>query len=392
MRYFNRYTPDNLLVTNRMANMLSAVAEYKGKQALYTKQMPEQLEVLRQAAVVQSTESSNRIEQVTAAPGRLLELMKDKSAPRDRSEQEIVGYRKALDMLHASHPQIEPTENVVKQLHGMLFWYDGYVGGKYKITDNEIRRKDGINSDEVVFRPTPAYMTTIEMDRLHQDLKAQWQTNFNKLLLTASYVLDLLCIHPFSDGNGRVARLMSLLLLYRGGHQVGAYISLEKIIEQSKEQYYETLNKSSQGWHQNQHDLMPWAEYFIGVVLLTACLRFEVNLTVAQEMPSKSEAVINSIRRLPKYFKFIDLQRMCPHVSDATIKATLASLKKKRLVKCAKRGRDATWEKATSKFWNETMPEDESNLFWGRFDSEPFWSEDGTAPFWKSRTVETESK
>jgi Fic family protein len=240
------------------------------------------------------------------------------------------------------------------------------------VSDNVIRRKDGVNTEAIVFNPTPAYMTAIEMERLHQDLKEQWHaTTFNKLLLIASYVLDLLCIHPFSDGNGRIARLMSLLLLYRCGHQVGAYISLEKIIEQSKEQYYDTLSKSSQGWHENQHDLMPWAEYFIGVVLLTACMRFESNLKSAQETPSKGAAVINSMRRLPKFFKFVDLQRMCPHVSDATIKATLTALKKKRLVKCARRGRDATWEKATTKFWNDNMPEDESNLLWGRFDSDP---------------------
>ncbi len=387
MRFFERFNLDTLPLNHRLLNGLKAVSEYKGKQALFKKQAPEKLEVLRQTAIVQSTESSNRIEQVTAEPGRLVDLMKEKTTPKNRSEQEIVGYRKALDRIHANHQHIPVNASTALLFHRDLFWYDELKAGKYKASNNSIVRKDG-TTEEIIFEPVLPHMVPVEMDRLNQKYDEMKDLGWDPLMLIASYILDFLCIHPFRDGNGRVGRLLTLLLLYKHGFEVGAYISLEKIVEETKDSYYDTLNISSQGWHQNNHDALHWIEYFINVMILMAYKKFEMNLDSLEGTGTKGESVIEALYRLPKYFKFSDIERMCPHVSSATIKLTLDSLKKRRLVKCAKRGRDATWEKARTKFWVKDMPEDESSLFWGRFETDPFWSKDPTKKFYGRRRNE----
>lgn len=365
MRFFERVDPGSLQLANRLVNSLSLVSEYKGKQNLFKEQSPEKLEVLRQAAIVQSTESSNRIEQVTASPARIIELMSDKTTPKNRSEQEIVGYRKVLQLIHENYQHIPIAENTIKQFHRDLFWYNDYQGGKYKVSDNTIIRREG-GIETVVFQPTPTYLLEPQLSKLHQDYnRLSREGDFHPLLLTASYVLDFLCIHPFSDGNGRIGRLMTLLLLYQHGYEVGAYISLERIIEETKESYYETLNLSSRNWHENKHDPMPWIEYFVGVLMLKAYREFEERVGSFEQTKTKGESVVLALHALPKAFKFSDVKRLCPHVSDATIKSQLTLLKKQRLVKCSKQGRDALWEKTATKFWDESIPAPDSSELLG---------------------------
>lgn len=379
MRFFSRQKPEDFSVSSRLLQMVSAVSEYKGKQALFANQNPEQLDVLRQAAIVQSTESSSRIEQVTAAPARLVLLMEEKTTPKNRSEQEIVGYRNVLNLIHSNKTNIPVRAATILQFHRDLFWYTN-AGGKYKFSSNEIVRTDANGVSEVIFVPVPAHMVPMEMQTLDEEFQRLTASgDYDPLMLAASYVFDFLCIHPFKDGNGRISRLITNLLLYHAGHEVPGYISLEKVVEETKESYYDALNRSSQGWHDNTHDLLPWIEYFIGVVLLKAYRRFESNVTFLQKgSASKSDAVVTAIKYLPEQFKVSDIKRACPHVSQSTIRDVLKKLKNERKVKCIRKGADAMWEKtkASKRFW---APEDEQEtdegqlLFWGSTDGRPFW-------------------
>ncbi len=348
VRYFTRYSFDSLPVTHRLMNLLSQVHEFKGKQDLFKNQGREMLEALRQTAIIQSTESSNRIEGITAPSDRIIKLAQDKTTPRNRSEQEIFGYRSVLDTIHANYVHIAVKESTLLQFHRDLYAFAGGQGGKYKPVQNYISREEPGGTKAIIFTPpAPGLMTETAMQDLHRDFDRLWdEGNIDKLLLIAGYVFDFLCIHPFLDGNGRIARLATLLLLYKADYEVGRYISLEKIIENSKEQYYETLNYGSQDWHENKHDLMPWFEYFIGVVLTQAyeSLESRVNI-VTTTRGAKTDLVVNMIRKLPKRFKLADVQSACPGVSLPTIKRTLEALKEKKEIRCLGKGRDATWER-----------------------------------------------
>ncbi len=252
---------DRQPISQGLLQSVRLVGEYRGKQALFKQQSSQVLEALRENAVIQSTQSSNRIEGVVAPLERIRELVAHRTTPANRSEQEIAGYREVLSTIH-SHPEdIRLTPNVVLQLHRDLFQFAPGGGGHWKSTDNDIteRRPDGISV--VRFKPVPAHLTADAMDRLHTEFSAMLDAGtVEPLLLVPAYVLDFLCIHPFADGNGRMARLLSLLLLYQAGYEVGRYISLETAIEDTKEGYYDALQASSQNWHEGQHSLIPWWE------------------------------------------------------------------------------------------------------------------------------------
>ncbi len=244
--------PHGLLRTVRL------ISEYKGKQDLFRKQSPQLLETLRQAAVIQSTESSNRIEGVTAPLERIRELVAKKTAPRNRSEQEIAGYRDVLDTVHANHAGMGFTPNVVLQLHRDLFRFTPNPGGTWKQTDNDITETLSDGTVQLRFKPVPAHLTPEAMRLLHERFDELWASGEGEpLLLIPAYVLDFLCIHPFCDGNGRMARLLTLLLLYKAGYDVGRYISLEMIVERTRESYYDALHRSDQGWQEGRHELTP---------------------------------------------------------------------------------------------------------------------------------------
>src|SRR5713226_1207689 len=335
-------------INQGLVQSVRLVGEYRGKQALFKQQSPEVLEVLRANAVIQSTESSNRIEGVVAPLERIRDLVAHRATPANRSEQEIAGYREVLNTIH-SHPEdVRLTPNVVLQLHRDLFQFAPGGGGRWKSTDNDImeRRPDG--TSVVRFKPLPAHLTAGAMDRLHTEFSATLDTGtVEPLLLIPAYVLDFLCIHPFADGNGRMARLLSLLLLYQAGYEVGRYISLEGVIEQTKEGYYDSLYASSQGWHEAQHSLVPWWEYFVGVMLVKAYRDFEdrVGVTSARR-GAKRNMIRDAVHRLPNRFRYADLERALPAVSRPTIARALRELRAEGAIRCLKPGRDATWEKA----------------------------------------------
>ncbi|MBX9772424.1 MAG: Fic family protein [Candidatus Obscuribacterales bacterium] len=350
MRYFHKNPPAALLLPAHLLQTFRILGEYKGKQHLYQEQSPQTLNRLREVAIIQSTESSNRIEGIIAPHARIEQLLKGKTAPQNRSEQEIVAYRNVLDSIHTNHPYIAINSSTLLQFHRDLYQFQPGYGGKWKVNNNAIEETRADGSKFVRWNPTPAHLTDIAMQDLHADyMRFRENANIDPLILIASYVLDFLCIHPFSDGNGRIARLVTLLLLYKEGYEVGKYISLEQIIEQTKDSYYDTLYRSSQGWHEAQHDLMPWMEYFVGVVLLSAYQEFESRVgIITRTRGSKTESVQSAIKRLPVRFKISDLQRACPGVSLPTIRLTLDRLRKDKFIKCIKVGKDAIWEKSKS--------------------------------------------
>ncbi len=276
MYYFNLDRITAQIIPQGLLQIMMVLAEYKGKQDLFKQQAPQRLETLKQVAIVQSTESSNRIEGITAPSERVLELVQEKSTPDTRSEREIAGYRDVLATIHENHANIPFTSGVVLQFHRDLYRYQANLGGRWKSTDNEIIATLPDGTRVVKFRALPAYCTPTAMDELHRGFNMAWDSGeVERLLLISTYILDFLCIHPFADGNGRISRLLTLLLLYKAGYEVGQYISLEKIVEQTKQSYYDTLSRCSQGWLSGQHELLPWWDYFLGIMLLTAYREFE---------------------------------------------------------------------------------------------------------------------
>lgn len=228
MKSFEQGFIESQQITQNLLRTIRLIGEYKGKQELFKEQSPQVLETLRLAAIIQSTESSNRIEGITAPLERIKELVAEKTTPRDRSEQEIAGYRDVLTTIHTSYAHIPFTPGVVLQLHRDLYQFAVVEGGRWKSVDNEISEIHPDGTVRVRFQPVPAYATPTAMESLHERFNSEWQLDeIEPLLLIPSYVLDFLCIHPFSDSNGRMARLLTLLLLYKAGYEVGRFISLE---------------------------------------------------------------------------------------------------------------------------------------------------------------------
>jgi len=334
-------------ITQNLLRTIRLIGEYKGKQELYKEQSPQMLEALRQTAIIQSIESSNRIEGVTAPLQRIKDLVAQKTTPRNRSEQEIAGYRDALNTVHANYANMPSTTGVVRQLHRDISQFAPEKGGRWKRSDNLIMETLPDGTRNVRFAPVPAVQTPDTMEQLHDKFTNQLQAGeVEPLLLISTYVLDFLCIHPFKDGNGRTARLLTLLLLYKTGFEVGRFISLEKIVENTKESYYEALHESSQGWHEQQHSPLPWWEYFLGVMLLGAYREFEARVgLITTARGAKRDMVVEAVARLPALFHYADVERACPGVSRPTINRVLRKLREQEVIRCIKSGRDATWEK-----------------------------------------------
>lgn len=347
MKSFNPGFLEKQPITQNLLQTIRGIAEYKGKQDLYKEQSPQVLETLRQAAIIQSTESSNRLEGITAPLERIKELVAKKTTPKNRSEQEIAGYRDVLNTIHANYADIPFTTGVVLQFHRDLYQFLPGEGGKWKPVDNEITETNANGTKIVRFKPVPAHQTQDAMEELHKRFDNLWQSGeIEPLLLIPTYVLDFLCIHPFLDGNGRMARLLTLLLLYKAGYEVGRYISLDQMVEHTKESYYDTLYQSSQGWHETQHPILPWWEYFLGVMLLGVYKEFERRVgMITTTRGAKREMILDTVSRLPQRFQIGDIERACLGVSRPTINRALRELREQGKIICVKSGRDAIWEK-----------------------------------------------
>jgi len=336
---------EKLSFSSEQATALKRIGEYRGKQALFSRQTPEILESLQQVAIVESSESSNRLEGVTAPHERIQALVQKSTAPKNRSEREIAGYRDALALIHESAQYMDLTINVILQCHSMVYRYMPEDGGRWKVVNNEIieKKPDG-SIKRIRFKPISAAQTSPAMEALVTNYKeAINQHNKEPLVVIPLTILDFLCIHPFRDGNGRVARLLTLLLLYHFDYQVGRYISLERIFEQSKETYYETLEESSQGWHQGKHDTFPWMNYFWGV-LIRAYQEFEERVgKIRTGRGSKTALVRMAVGRRIGPFAISDIGYDCPGVSRDMIRIVLRQLRDEGVIVLQGKGRGAKW-------------------------------------------------
>ena len=347
----NSLTPtylDALTFSGEQASVMRALGEYRGKQQLYRRQRPELLEALLTVAKIESTDASNKLEGITAPEARLEALVREHDAPRNRYEQEIAGYRDALELIHQSRTDMPVTVNVIQQLHQRIYSYLSEQGGDWKATDNEIveRGPDG-NIIRIRFATVSAVATPQAMRSLVQRYESATNENREPLLVIPLLIIDFLCMHPFRDGNGRVARLLTLLALYHADYDVGRFISLERIIQDSHKSYYETLEASSQGWHDGEHDVVPWLEYFWGV-LLRAYKAFEDRVgNLSQPGSSKSQRVREAVERKIRPFRIVDIERECPDVSRETIRLVLRAMKKEGIIEPRGRGRGARWRKPT---------------------------------------------
>jgi Fic family protein len=334
-------------ITQSLLQTIRAIGEYKGRERLYEQQSPQVLNALKQEAVIESTESSNRLEGITAPHERVVELTERRASPRDRPEQEIAGYRDVLATIHANYTAMRLNVGLVRQLHRDLFRYTTVRGGEWKVTNNQIteRRSDG--TIVVRFDPVPAHLTPEAMEGLHDGFSSAWEEGrVEPLLVLGAYVLDLLCIHPFLDGNGRLSRLVTLLLLYQAGYGVGRFISLERAVEQTRDGYYDALARSSRGWHEGRHSLAPWWEYLLGVVVLTAYKEFEARAgMITSGRGAQSKLVLQAVERVSSPFRLRDIERLAPGVSRPTINRVLQSLRREGRIRLLARGRDASWER-----------------------------------------------
>lgn len=338
----------NMAWPNETLQLIGRIQEFKGKQELFKQQLPEILDALRDAAIIQSTESSNRLEGIVVEAKRLTSIVQKKIQPQTRSESEVAGYRDVLATIHSSAEYMQLKPGVILQLHRDLMKYAG-SGGRFKVNDNEITETLPDGTKRVRFTPVPAWRTPEAMDELFNAyLRERERGAINELILIATFILDFLCIHPFSDGNGRMARLLTLLMLYQCGYEVGRYISLEKVVEETKEQYYETLEQSSLSWHEGEHNLLPWINYFL-VMILKAYERFSERVGKVtdsrQRRGWKAQKVQEVIGHFIADFTVQDIQERCPGISRPTIQRILSTLSHDGAIECVEQGRNARWRK-----------------------------------------------
>lgn len=327
--------------------MLETLAEAKGRQHLYEHQSPQVLKSLREMALVESAESSNRIEGVTVERNRLRPLVLGNARPRDRPEEEIVGYRRALNWVHAKGAAIPLSLDTCLELHALAQGGTTGDAGVLKTRPNDIIQVNPDGRREVRFRPVAPELVQSALGEMflayHDGVD---QGRVTPLLAVAALVLDFSCIHPFRDGNGRVSRLLWLLALYHHGFSVGRYISLERVVEQTKEDYYETLQQSSEQWHEGCHDGQPWFSYTLST-MRSAYREFEERAQRARpKRGSKTDLVEAALHRVGQTFGIADIERECPSVGRDLIRRVMNRWRQEGKLEMLARGRDARWQKA----------------------------------------------
>ncbi len=335
MHTFEYTNNSSRLLTPEIVRLLSTLYEHKGRQQLFVEAKKDELLTLMEVAKIQSTKSSNRIEGIFTTDKRLEELVVKKTEPKNRNEQEISGYRDVLATIHESYDFISPTVNVIQQLHRDLYSYgpDGF-GGKFKSGNHRIAEEDTDGKQTVRFTPVSAFETGDAMRQMTEGFLDAWNGNKSeKLLLIPMFILDFLCIHPFDDGNGRMSRLLTLLLFYRAGFIVGKYISLEMLIEQTKKTYYEALRDSSTGWHDDENSYAPFVKYYLGI-LIKASNEFESRVEyLSKKKVPKTERVRLLIKDTVGKISKKEILEKCPDISTKTVERTLADLVKQGCIK-----------------------------------------------------------
>ena len=350
MSTLHLFAAQNISIPVSSSWYLSDLGEFRGKQELYTRQSPQRLKALREHALIESAVSSNRIEGVSVEPSRVRDvLVARRPLFRDRDEEEVRGYRDALAWIHQDVGNIVLTAETVKQLHAMT---RGQIwdAGQFKEKDGDIIERYSDGRERVRFRTVPAAETDAAVSQLLDDwrrcIEERWVP---PLIALAAFNLDFLCIHPFRDGNGRVSRLLWLLQSYQLGYEVGHYISLERLVEQNKERYYETLEQSSQGWHEGKHDPWPYINYVL-YILKAAYREFAERVgEVKAPRGAKREQVLSGIEQLAARvggaFTLSELEQTCPGVSRDMVRRVLRDQQTASIVECQGRGPAARWQK-----------------------------------------------
>ena len=330
MRQFEYKKEYAKLLSPDVVGMLTAIHEYRGEQNLFIEAKSDVLEQLLEIAKIQSTEASNRIEGISTTDERLKKIVRDKTMPKTRSEKEIAGYRDVLTTIHESHDYIPPSPSMILQLHRDLYKFSGKsIGGSFKNSDNIITEELANGTQRIRFQPVAAWETPEAMDNLCSVFnKAINDAEMDPLLVIPMFILDFLCIHPFNDGNGRMSRLLTLLLLYRAGYIVGKYISIEKLISDSKETYYEVLQDSSYGWHEGTNDYGSFVRYLLGVIVAAYrdfSSRVQLLTTSGLSKPDRIRELIEGhIGKITKS----EIMAMCPDISQVTVQRALTELLK----------------------------------------------------------------
>ena len=346
MREFNYLKLMELSLPVNIYHTIAKIHEYKGKQELYVKNYPDILDKMIDVAKIQSTKSSNAIEGIYTNDARLNELMNKKTEPGNRNEEEIAGYRHVLDIIHENYAYIEFNKNDILTLHNQLYSYS-YVNykGKFKTLDNTIMEVDELGNRKVRFQPVSSFETENYFDNMVGAYKKAVEANIPALILIPVLIHDFLCIHPFDDGNGRMSRLLTLLLLYKFGYFVGRYISIEMLIEESKESYYEELKRSSEKWHTGENDEIPFIRYMLGV-LLKAYEECDDRFNfIGNEKLTSPERVLSVIQRSLEPLSKKDIMILCPDISQRTIERALKELYDNSKIKQVGSGRSTKYVK-----------------------------------------------
>ena len=346
MRKFDYSKLLDLNIPAKMYDLISKIYEYKGKQELYVANFSDVLNKMVEVAKIQSTKSSNAIEGISTNDTRLEKLMNKKSEPKNRNEEEIYGYREVLDIIHENYENIEFTKNNILTLHNKLYSYSGERHkGKFKTMDNSIVEVNSLGEKKVRFQPVSAFETEKYIDAMIEAYNKALSLKIPPLLLIPTVIHDFLAIHPFADGNGRMSRLLTLLLFYKNGFFVGRYISLEMIIEETKDIYYEELQASSENWHSGTNNDLPFIKYMLSVIYKAYSECDERFKLISEKSLSSSDRVMkifdNSLEPLSKS----DIVVLCPDISQRTIERALKELKDSGLIKQVGKGRSSKYIK-----------------------------------------------
>ncbi len=327
MRDFNYGKLRNIKWDNEVLGLVAQIHECKGKQTLFLKQKPATLEKLVEIAKIQSTEASNKIEGVVTTAARIKQLCDQKTTPRNRDEEEISGYRDALSLIHESYEYIPIKSSYILQLHKVLYRYSQRgIGGRFKNTQNYITEIKESGEQIVRFMPLDPFETPMAIEKMCESFNRETDAcEVDPLILIPAFIVDFLCVHPFNDGNGRMSRLLTTLLLYRAGYVVGKYVSLESKIEKTKESYYKALEKSDINWNREENDITPFIKYILGTVL-AAYRDFEQRVILVEDKSSAIDLVRNAVNNTIGKFTKSDIMELVPSVGKTSVENSLKIL------------------------------------------------------------------
>ena len=337
---------------NEILSYISKIHEYKGRQELFLRQKPVELKRLIDIAKVQSTEASNRIEGIVTTNARLRQLVENKTTPRNRAEEEILGYQSVLGLVHENYEAIPVRSNYILQMHRDLLRFTNHsYGGQFKTAPNEIDMFLDNGEKVVLFRPLEPYETPDAVNMICESYNmALSREVVDELILIPCFILDFLCIHPFNDGNGRMSRLLTLLLLYRKGYLVGQYISIEKAIAETKDSYYAALQQADQGWHEEKNDPKPFIKYMLGIIL--SCYRdFEKRVMIVHKAGAKStsyDIVKVYIQERIGRFSKQEVLAGCPSLGSSSVESALKKLVEEGTLVRTGAGRKTLYARADS--------------------------------------------